>query len=674
MRIKLMILIAAVNLLFCSIGYAEDVITDTSFEYYDVSTVTLDNGNVKISYQDTMPLYEGVKDLCSISVAEGVSHTGNRSLLLDFYKDNKPGFKFKVKPNKLYVFSAFMKIHPDTDNASYSLYSDAYNYGYIFPFEVPAKISHMAYISYAMPQQGKEYSTPIARAGWTEFKRYIYVNSDTCELDLKFFDYATQRFKFYIDDVTLTPIEDDCFKAVWSSGANSINSIEACDDIYSAEFTLMDRPLFCYCYDSEKMKVLPKNQTVEYSLDNIYEGIDINSETGKLTVSAGAETEIEITARIKLGDADTRYENVKPIEEVITKRVSIAPYDRPTVTSVGSEIEDFSPDTLNYYGIRCEESPVLEVTSDSSLTVESMDGVLSGVRLTAAKNGSEKIYNFYTTNPWKNILKDGGFENGSSLEEFVTPSGSMNISDFAHTGKYGLEFTAAPYNGIYSDLTFKPNRLYIYSAWVKAKENSESKSLKFISVRAGTPIVFNFSPNFIENYMYDKVNVSDSEWTQIVRTFYVTQEATVRVGLQNGGAKGTLFEGYIDDVYIAELNTGDAGETIKAATIDSVVKNEDAQDKTHTGKITGSFAFLNYQNKIGENQSANVLVKGKQANQKLAVIISEYDENEKLISDTAKEIVSDGVFLINAPQKGHKQKIFFWDMNGLKPVTEALNK
>lgn len=596
---------------------------DNSFE-----SVSVIEENGKLYCGNDFP-YISVRN-GSIEISASEAHTGEKSLLVTPKQYTGALFKFNVKTNTLYEFSAFVKAHSDMGKCLINIFDNETNAACSFDEE---RLKFYDIDGYVNDQSGADF-TRISRTDWTQFRRYIYISSETNEnrdIYLGLYSEGAPN-KYYVDDVSLTET-NRYFNAEFTSGSGNIDSAKACEEYYTAEFLFKEKPLV--------------KQSAVYFLDKDYTDISIDTYTGKLVVAEGVSADVTINADITVNVSVYGTENVV---KTVSKKVSIAPKNELVVNDIRGITDEFKSDTYSYYDIPFAEPLKPEIDADVKPIVEILDGRLTLVRVTAG----DKIYNFYADiyDENANMIYDGGFEDGVITE--LVSSQTMDISrDEARTGNYCVSVKLSDkYAPIYTSVKANPGKLYIASAWVKIKNSSTQTSAFFMA--DGAQIYKNDFSYAYEGSKFGDNNTnfrkaaafSKDEWQQVTRLFYVTEDTDVKVGLVHYGG---VFDAYIDDFFVAEIA---------------------AAEDVSTEMQNNSFGLINFQTEDNGERYVNVLLKGRETKENMVAIAADYDENGRLCSINAEKIVSDGAYLFRFKKTAAAQKLFFWDMNSIAPLCE----
>ena len=598
---------------------------DTGFE-----NVSVIEANGKLSCGDDFPYINKNEGFVEISSSE--AHTGEKSLLVTPKQYTGALFKFNVKTNRLYEFSVYAKAHSDMGKCLINIFDKQTNVTCSFDEE---RMKFYDIDGYVNDQSGVDF-TRISKTEWTQFRRYIYVPSETDKsIDIYLGLYSEGRTnKYYIDDVSLTETEQ-YFSAEFTTGSNMIDSAKACEEYYTAEFVFKDKLLI--------------RQSAAYSLDKEYTGISIDTAAGKLSVAEGVSAEITVNAQVTV--YTSAYNNTDKVTKTVSKKVSISPKIKSNISNISGITNEFESDVYSYYDIPFTEPLKPEVSSDAPSIVENIDGRLKLVRVTAG----DKVYNFYADiyDENANMIYDGGFEDGVITE--LTSNQTVDISgDEAKDGYYCASVTLSrPYTPVYTTVKAKPGKLYIASAWIKLKSGSTQKNAFFMV--GGAQIYKNDFSSVYEGDIFGDNNTnflktavfSEDEWRQETRLFYVTEEKNVMVGFAH---YGEVFDAYIDNFFVAEL-----------ATTENVV-NEIQKD---------SFGLINFQTEENGESYVNVLLKGNKSMENMVAVAADYDESGRLCSVDTEKIVNNGTYLFRFKKIAAVKKLFFWCMNSMTPLCET---
>ena len=541
--------------------------------------------------------------------------------------------EFTVKTNTLYEYSAMVKAHEDMANGKINLCDGSANVVYSFDRE--------NYSIYDIDGYVTSGHTVISRMEWTNFKRYIYVPSDTeTQKTIKIGIYsASADPKFYVKNIALEEADADKFKTEFTSGDEKINAYDGAVSDYSADL------IFDGYVMRGSRQANQANMECVYSITNETNGITIDSATGKLSVDKGVQAEIVVKAEITFGN----------VKKTIYKPVKVYSYEKPVISKAEGVVE-FNSDKLSYYDLSADVLENINITSNGNVNVERLDGILTLVRATIVKDDEKKIYNFYADNYEENanMLYDGGFEKGVISE--LTSSGTAAISsdiNGVRNGKYSALMNLGNCKSAYVNLKLQPGKIYIASLWVKLAEDTETYGA-FLMAEGANIYKNDFKTSYTGGVYGDNntnsqknVALSKTEWRQITRIFYVDSKQTVKVGLVN---YGTSLKCYIDDFFISELSDSDK--------LNLPITDEKA-------------GYIGIQTVEDNEIYAYVILKGIYNGQDVRAIEGEYDKNDRFKKMSDYKITSDGVYLIEFAKQYENQKLFLWDMANLTPLADC---
>ena len=538
--------------------------------------------------------------------------------------------EFTVKTNTLYEYSAMVKAHEDMANGKINLCDGSANVVYSFDRE--------NYSIYDIDGYVTSGHTEISRMEWTNFKRYLYVPSDTeTKKTIKIGIYSAHADpKFYVKSITLEEADADKFKAEFTSGDEKINAYDGAVSDYSADL------IFDGYVMRGSRQANQANMECIYSITEETGGVTIDSSTGKLSVDKGVQAEIVVKAEITFGN----------VKKTIYKPVKIYSYEKPVISNAEG-VAEFNSDKLSYYDLSADALENINITSNGNVSVERLDGILTLVRVTIIKNDEKKIYNFYADNYEENanMLYDGGFEKGV-ISELMTSEAAAISSDIngVRNGKYSALLNLRNCTSAYVNLKLQPGKIYIASLWVKLAEDTETYSA-FLMAEGANIYKNDFKTSYTGGVYGDNntnsqknVPLSKTEWRLITRIFYVDSEQTVKVGLVN---YGTALKCYIDDFFIAELS---------------------GSDKLTLPLTDEKAGYIDIQTVEDNKLYSYVILKGVHDGQDVKAIEAEYDKNGLFKKMSDYKITSDGVYLIEFPKQYEKQKLFLWDMLNITPL------
>ena len=148
--------------------------------------------------------------------------------------------------------------------------------------------------------------------------------------------------------------------------------------------------------------------------------------------------------------------------------------------------------------------------------------------------------------PPKDVMKNGGFENGDLTNWFADDGSIKATAEAARTGDYGLLMAGSAWSHCYQDLKLEKNTTYELRCWYKLVPGQENKCV-FAYLRTGTYSNHTGNKTLNEGYMKDCVN---GEWTPMLIRFNTGNNTNVYLELCLNDPPSSF---YIDDIKLTKV-------------------------------------------------------------------------------------------------------------------------